>query len=97
MHRGEVLLRDGVAVGDVRSASYGHTLGGAVGLHGGLVGGWFALQHGLLQISATTPAWLIGAGGSSPNPIGGLLSWLGLAALLWGRRRWWGAAVSPQP
>jgi 4-methylaminobutanoate oxidase (formaldehyde-forming) len=32
MHRGEVLLRDGVAVGDVRSASYGHTLGGAVGL-----------------------------------------------------------------
>ena len=32
MHRGEVLLRNGVGVGDVRSASYGHTLGGAVGL-----------------------------------------------------------------
>jgi 4-methylaminobutanoate oxidase (formaldehyde-forming) len=28
----EVLLRDGVAVGYVRAASYGHTLGGAVGL-----------------------------------------------------------------
>lgn len=26
------LHRDGIAVGDVRSASYGHTLGGAVGL-----------------------------------------------------------------
>jgi 4-methylaminobutanoate oxidase (formaldehyde-forming) len=32
MYRGEVLVRDGVAVGDVRSASYGHTLGGAVGI-----------------------------------------------------------------
>ncbi len=29
---GEIVLRDGVAVGDLRSASYGHTLGGAVGL-----------------------------------------------------------------
>ena len=28
----EVVLRDGVPVGEVRSASYGHTLGGAVGL-----------------------------------------------------------------
>jgi len=32
MHHAEVVLRDGVAVGDVRAASYGHTLGGAVGL-----------------------------------------------------------------
>jgi membrane protease YdiL (CAAX protease family) len=91
---GLVLL--GLALALQRRAD-GGLLWGAVGLHGGLVGGWFALQHGLLQISATTPAWLIGAGGSSPNPIGGLLGWLGLAALLWGRRRWWGAAVSPQP
>ncbi len=29
---GEVVLRDGAVVGDVRSASYGHSLGGAVGL-----------------------------------------------------------------
>ncbi len=28
----EVMLRDGVPVGDVRSGSYGWTLGGAVGL-----------------------------------------------------------------
>ena len=91
---GLVLL--GLALALQRRAD-GGLLWGAVGLHGGLVGGWFALQHGLLQISATTPAWLIGAGGSSPNPIGGLLGWVGLAALLWGRRRWWGAAFSPQP
>ena len=32
MHHAEILLRDGVAVGYVRAASYGHTLGGAVGL-----------------------------------------------------------------
>jgi glycine cleavage system aminomethyltransferase T len=32
MYHGEVLFKDGVCVGDVRAASYGHTLGGAVGL-----------------------------------------------------------------
>ena len=32
MFGAEVLLRDGVPVGDVRSASYGWTLGGAVGI-----------------------------------------------------------------
>ena len=32
MHHGEVVYRDGHVVGDVRAASYGHTLGGAVGL-----------------------------------------------------------------
>jgi len=32
MFHGEVILRDGQVVGDVRAASYGHTLGAAVGL-----------------------------------------------------------------
>jgi 4-methylaminobutanoate oxidase (formaldehyde-forming) len=32
MFHAEVVLRNGIPVGDVRSASYGHTLGGAVGL-----------------------------------------------------------------
>mgnify|MGYP003876532899 CR=1 FL=1 len=32
MYHGEVVLRDGEVVGDIRAASYGHTLGGAVGL-----------------------------------------------------------------
>lgn len=32
MHHAEVVRRDGVPVGYIRSASYGHTLGGAVGL-----------------------------------------------------------------
>eukprot|EP00746_Dinoflagellata_sp_MGD_P132392 gnl/MRDRNA2_/MRDRNA2_66110_c0_seq1.p1 gnl/MRDRNA2_/MRDRNA2_66110_c0~~gnl/MRDRNA2_/MRDRNA2_66110_c0_seq1.p1 ORF type:complete len:827 (-),score=145.48 gnl/MRDRNA2_/MRDRNA2_66110_c0_seq1:287-2563(-) len=32
MYHGEVVLRDGVPLGDIRAASYGHHLGGAVGL-----------------------------------------------------------------
>ena len=32
LHHGEIILRDGRAVGYVRAGSYGHTLGGAVGL-----------------------------------------------------------------
>jgi glycine cleavage system aminomethyltransferase T len=32
MFHAEIVRRNGVAVGDVRAASYGHTLGGAVGL-----------------------------------------------------------------
>jgi glycine cleavage system aminomethyltransferase T/glycine/D-amino acid oxidase-like deaminating enzyme len=32
MYHAEVVLRDGVVVGDVRAASWGHTLGGSVGL-----------------------------------------------------------------
>ena len=32
LYHAEIVLRDGVPVGYVRAASYGHTLGGAVGL-----------------------------------------------------------------
>lgn len=74
----------------------GGLLWGAVGLHGGLVGGWFALQNGLIQLSPAAPAWLVGPGGANPNPIGGLFGWLGLLCLLWVRRRWW-SEPSRQP
>ena len=47
MYHAEVVRRDGEVVGYIRAASYGHTLGGAVGL--AMVEG-----HG----SALTPAWL---------------------------------------
>lgn len=74
----------------------GGSLWGAVGLHGGLVGGWFLVQKGLLQISPAAPAWWVGPGGAEINPIGGLIGWIGLGALLWVRRRWWnGATGSP--
>eukprot|EP00941_MAST-03F_sp_MAST-3F-sp1_P006407 g6407.t1 len=32
LHHAEVILRDGQVVGDIRAGSYGHTLGGAVGI-----------------------------------------------------------------
>ena len=67
----------------------GGLLWGAIGLHGGLVGGWFALQNGLIQLSPAAPAWLVGPGGANPNPIGGLFGWVGLVLLFWIRRRWW--------
>jgi membrane protease YdiL (CAAX protease family) len=85
---GLVLL--GLALALQRRAD-GGVLWGAVGLHGGLVGGWFLLQAGLLSLSPSAPAWLAGPGAPAVNPIGGLLGWLGLTALLLARRRWWSA------
>jgi MYXO-CTERM domain-containing protein len=78
------LLLLGLALGLQRRAD-GGLLWGAIGLHGGLVGGWFLFQQGLVEVSATAPSWLIGPA----NPIGGLLGWLGLGGLLLVRRRWW--------
>lgn len=83
------LLLLGLALGLQRRADAG-CLWGAVGLHGGLVGGWFALEQGALVIDPATPAWLIGGTAPGANPIGGLLGWLGLGLLLLARRRWWG-------
>ena len=78
------LLLLGLALGLQRRAD-GQLLWGAVGLHGGLVGGWFVLHTGVVAINPSAPAWLMGPA----NPIGGVLGWLGLALLLLARRRWW--------
>ncbi|MFN9645334.1 MAG: lysostaphin resistance A-like protein [Cyanobacteriota bacterium] len=67
----------------LRRRADGGLLWGAVGLHGGLVGGWFALQQGALAIGPAAPLWLVGPGGATPNPVGGLPGWLGLAGLGW--------------
>jgi len=80
------LLLLGLALGLQRRADRG-LLWGAIGLHGGLVGGWFVLNQGLISLEPATPSWLTGPA----NPIGGLLGWLGLGLLLWVRRRWWSA------
>ena len=61
----------------------GGSLWGCVGLHGGLVGGWFALRAGLLQVSPRAPEWLIGPGGAHANPLGGLVGIIALSVLLW--------------
>ncbi len=82
------LLMLGLALALQRRAD-GGVLWGAVGLHGGLVGGWFLLQGGLLELVPEAAPLLVGPGGAHPNPIGGAVGWLGLGALLWVRRRWW--------
>ena len=72
----------------------GDLLAGAVGLHGGLVAGWFAVQSGLLRLEPSIPVWLMGpdyaptAALPDYNPIGGLPAWLGLIQLLRLRWRW---------
>ena len=71
------------------------SLWGCIGLHGGLVGGWFALQGGLLQISPSAPQWLIGPGGAHPNPIGGLVGIAALTVLL--SRQLTALARAPRP
>ena len=77
----------GLALAQQRRVDRG-LLWGAVGLHGGLVGGWFALQAGLLELTPSIPLWLGGSGGpGAPNPLAGLPGWLGLVGLLWLRRR----------
>ena len=62
--------------------SHRGSLWGCIGLHGGLVAGWFLLQNGLLQLSPDTPSWLVGPGGNSPNPLGGLVGISSLLVLL---------------
>ena len=58
------------------------SLWGCIGLHGGLVSGWFVLEKGLLELSPDAPAWLIGPGNANANPLGGAVGLTGLLALL---------------
>jgi len=84
---GLILL--GLVLGLQRRAD-GGALWGAMGLHGGLVGGWFALQAGPLALAPAGPEWLLGPGGAGgANPIGGLIGWLALGSLILIRRPWW--------
>ena len=71
----------GMVLGRQRQSDRG-SLWGCIGLHGGLVAGWFLLQNGLLQLSPNAPPWLVGPGGHSPNPLGGLIGILSLLILL---------------
>ncbi len=50
------------------------SLWGSIGIHGGLVGIWFAINSGLINFSVNTPSWLIGPGDPMPNPIGGCVA-----------------------
>ena len=58
------------------------SLWSCIGLHGGLVAGWFLLQSGLLELSPNAPSWLVGPGGNAPNPLGGAIAITTMIALL---------------
>ena len=75
------LLLLGLVLARQRQSDRG-SLWGCIGLHGGLVAGWFLLQNGLLQLSPNAPPWLVGPGGYSPNPLGGLVGIITLLILL---------------
>jgi len=49
-----------------------NSLWGCAGLHGGLVGIWFLMNNGLIEISKDAPIWLVGPGNINTNPLGGI-------------------------
>ena len=72
----------GMVLAKQRQADRG-SLWGCIGLHGGLVSGWFLLQNSLLELDPQAPSWLIGPGGNQANPLGGLIAIASLTSLLW--------------
>ena len=57
------------------------SLWGCIGLHGGLVGGWFLAHQNLLSIDPNAPIWLVGPGGPNANPLGGVIAILSLTII----------------
>ena len=79
LHIGLFLL--GMVLAIQRQADQG-SLWGCIGLHGGLVAGWFLLQSSLIQLSPKAPLWLVGPGGSAANPLAGAVGLISLLILL---------------
>ena len=59
----------------------GGSLWGSIGLHGGLVGGWFLVHQNLLMIDPSAPMWMVGPGGPNANPLGGVVAILSLTVI----------------
>lgn len=57
------------------------SLWGCIGLHGGLVGGWFLAHQNLLMIDPHAPMWLVGPGGQNANPLGGMVAIVSLTVI----------------
>ena len=68
---------------------------GCVGLHGGLVGGWFALNSGLIVIEANPPFALFGIGEIDKNPLAGFIAIGILFILILSHRKALGIAFCP--
>ena len=59
---------------------------GCIGLHGGLVGIWFAINSGLIKYSIDAPNWVIGPGDKIHNPIGGIIAIISLIIIIFSQR-----------
>ncbi|WP_320666917.1 CPBP family intramembrane glutamic endopeptidase [Prochlorococcus sp. MIT 1307] len=75
----------GLLLAFMRMIDHG-SLWGCMGLHGGLVGGWFLVSAGLVEFSPETPGWLFGPGGAAINPLGGLIAIFALIMILFRQR-----------
>ncbi len=71
------------------------SLGGCLGLHGGLVGIWFFVNEDIIDVVDTIPTWVSGPGVISPNPIGGGIGILSLALILFVYRNAFAIAGRP--
>jgi hypothetical protein len=71
------------------------SLWSCIGLHGGLVAGWFLLQSGLLELSPNATSWVVGPGGNAPNPLGGAVGLISLLILLLIQRTAFAKAARP--
>ena len=70
----------GMVLAKQRQADRG-SLWGCIGLHGGLVAGWFLLSNGLLHMKSSQLNWITGISSANLNPLGGMASILSLALL----------------
>ena len=71
----------GLVLALLRYRNHG-SLWGSIGLHGGLVGGWFLAHQNLLMIDPNAPMWLGGPGSPNSNPLGGMVAILSLTAIV---------------
>ena len=76
----------GIVLGIRRKLDSG-SLWGVIAMHGGLVGGWFLINNGLIQLSLDSPIWVTGPGGLTSNPIGGIGAITSMSLIIFFQRK----------
>ena len=71
------------------------SLFGSIGLHGGLIGLWFLVDSGLINILDNKHSWLIVSGNTARNPIGGLIAIFTLLIIIFYHRTAFAIALEP--
>tara|TARA_Y100001968_G_scaffold333849_1_gene400154 strand:+ start:5864 stop:6652 length:789 start_codon:yes stop_codon:yes gene_type:complete len=76
----------GIILGIRRKMDSG-SLWGAIGMHGGLVGGWFLINTLLAQVNLSSSIWMKASGVTSSNPIGGGLAIIVMILIIFYQRK----------